>query len=154
MRALLQRVSGASVSIAGSVKSSIAEGFLILFGVKDTDTEADVEKLAQKISKLRVFSDAAGKMNLDIKQVGGEILLVSQFTLYADTRKGNRPGFSHAAPPELGEALYLLMADALRRSGITVETGEFGADMQVELVNDGPVTILIDSEELMQPRRS
>ena len=153
MRALIQRVSRASVSIDQVCKSSVNEGFLILLGVSQDDTEADGDWLVGKISKLRIFEDSEGKMNLDIHQVGGEILLISQFTLYADTRRGNRPGFSRSAEPLLAERLYNYVTMKLAESAILVETGVFGADMQVSLVNDGPVTILLDSADRLASRR-
>jgi D-tyrosyl-tRNA(Tyr) deacylase len=147
MRALIQRVSKASVSIDGELKAGIQHGFLILFGIGKEDGPEDVEYLAKKISGLRVFEDDEGKMNLSLSQVGGEILLVSQFTLYADTRRGNRPGFSNAAGPDLAIPLYEAMISKLKTYDIPVSTGEFGADMQISLINDGPVTILIDSSD-------
>ncbi len=154
MRALIQRVSRAEVTIEQVVKSSIGEGFLILLGVRVGDTREDADWLSAKIQNLRIFSDDEGKMNLSIKQTGGEILLISQFTLYADTRKGNRPGFSESAPPDEANALYEYMASSLRDAGISLGTGAFGADMQVSLINDGPVTILLDSEARHSARRS
>ena len=147
MRALIQRVSKASVSIGGEVKSDISRGFLILLGIGKTDGPEDIEYLAKKISGLRIFEDDQGKMNLNLSQVGGEILLVSQFTLYADARRGNRPGFSDAAGPDLAVPLYEEMIAKLKAYDIRVSTGEFGADMQISLVNDGPVTILLDSSD-------
>src|SRR5690606_31385858 len=123
-------------------------GFLVLLGVGPDDDDHVAAKLAEKVRKLRVFADDAGRMNLAVDQVGGGCLVVSQFTLYGDLRSGNRPGFSRAAPPELAERLYLSFAAALERSGVPVATGSFGADMAVELVNDGPVTLWLDSDEL------
>ncbi|KRM88152.1 D-aminoacyl-tRNA deacylase [Lacticaseibacillus thailandensis] len=148
MRIIAQRVSNASVTIAGREVGAIAGGFMVLVGVGPHDTAADADKLATKLAKLRVFSDDAGKMNLSIQDVGGAILSVSQFTLYADTKKGNRPSFTGAAGPELGRQLYQRFNDQLREHGLTVATGEFGADMQVALVNDGPVTIMLDTEAM------
>lgn len=147
MRAVVQRVSSASVSIAGQQTGAVGQGFLILLGVGPDDTEADVDYLVNKISKLRVFSDAHGKMNLALAAVGGGVLVVSQFTLYADTHKGNRPSFTKAADPALGERLYQAFLAAFARTGCPVAHGEFGADMQVSLTNDGPVTIIFDTEE-------
>ncbi len=154
MRLLVQRVSEAAVTIAGERKASISGGFLLFLGVGEGDTEEDADWLIKKAAGLRVFSDDEGKMNLNIKQVEGEILLISQFTLYADTRKGNRPSFTAAAPPEEGERLYHYVAEGLRKRNIPLKTGVFGADMQVSLINDGPVTILLDSAERKSPRRS
>jgi D-tyrosyl-tRNA(Tyr) deacylase len=145
MRAVLQRVSKASVKIDGKVVGEIDSGFMILLGVSDSDTEDDAKYLARKIHQMRVFEDLDGLMNLDIHQAGGAILSISQFTLYADTKKGNRPSFVKAARPEIAEPLYELFNAELRATGLVVQTGEFGADMKVSLVNDGPVTIVIDS---------
>ncbi len=145
MRLIVQRVTEASVAIEGKTVGAIKQGYMVLVGVGQGDTEVEVDKLAQKLVKLRVFSDAAGKMNLSIRDVAGQILSISQFTLYADTRHGNRPGFSLAGAPELGKRLYDLFNDQLRGLGLPVETGEFGADMAVSLVNDGPVTIILDT---------
>lgn len=146
MRALIQRVSKAEVSVKGKIVSSIGPGLLVLLGVKAGDSRADAAFLADKAAGLRIFEDDAGKMNLSVAQVGGEILVVSQFTLYGDCRKGRRPSFTEAAPPELAEALYLNFAEVLRERGLTVATGVFGAHMQVTLTNNGPVTLLLDSE--------
>jgi D-tyrosyl-tRNA(Tyr) deacylase len=145
MKAIIQRVSRARVLIDEKVNGEIKNGFLVLLGVHEEDTKEDADYLVRKISKLRVFSDADDKMNLDISQVNGSILSVSQFTLYAETKKGNRPSFVSAARPEISEPLYEYYNEEIRNLGITVETGIFGADMQVELVNDGPVTIEIDT---------
>lgn len=147
MRAVVTRVRSASVTIEGKENGRIGQGFLVLLGVGSEDTEETSERLAEKIAHVRVFSDAAGKMNLAIEAVGGAFLVVSQFTLYADVRK-RRPGFSHAAPPALAERLYEHFLAALRAKGFCVEHGEFGADMQVASVNDGPVTLLFDTDEL------
>jgi D-aminoacyl-tRNA deacylase len=147
VRAVLQRVSEASVHVAGTLIGETGKGFLILVCAMGGDSEAQAEKLAAKIAKLRVFKDDQGKMNLSVKDVGGSALVVSQFTLAADLR-GNRPGFSTAAPPDVGEALYLHFSKALAAEGIPVANGQFGADMAVSLVNDGPVTIWMDSEAL------
>ncbi len=146
MRALIQRVSEAEVTVAGEVIGRIGPGLMILVCAMDGDTEAEAERLAAKIARLRIFEDAAGKMNLSLLDTGGAALVVSQFTLAADTRRGNRPGFSTAAPPETGEALYLQFARALGDLGPQVETGRFGADMAVRLTNDGPVTIWLDTQ--------
>lgn len=147
MRALLQRVREAKVSVGGREIASIERGYLALLGVAEGDSEAELEWLAQKILKIRLFPDDAGKMNLSLLEVGGAILMVSQFTLLADTKKGNRPSFIGAARPEQGKAFYLKMIARLRELGVSVGEGEFGADMQVALVNDGPVTIWIDSRD-------
>lgn len=147
MRIVLQRVKSASVAIEGSVVGEINQGFLLLVGVGPDDTRDDVSYLARKIAGMRIFSDENGKMNLSIDQVGGKILSVSQFTLFADTKKGNRPSFTGAASPKVANKLYKEFNEILRTEyGLIVETGEFGADMQVSLVNDGPVTILLDTK--------
>lgn len=147
MRIVLQRVKSASVSIKGLVVGEIEQGFLLLVGVGPNDTRDDASYLARKIAGMRIFSDENGKMNLSIDQVGGKILSVSQFTLFADTKKGNRPSFTGAASPEAANKLYEEFNEILRMEyGLIVETGEFGADMQVSLVNDGPVTILLDTK--------
>ncbi|XEO94684.1 D-aminoacyl-tRNA deacylase [Latilactobacillus sakei] len=147
MKVVLQRVSQASVTIEEQVVGQINKGFLLLVGICDDDTEADLDYLVKKISQLRVFEDEAGKMNLALNQVDGAILSVSQFTLYASTKKGNRPSFTGAGQPEYAQKMYHLFNQKLAATGITVETGEFGADMQVALVNDGPVTILFDTRD-------
>ena len=147
MRIVLQRVKSASVAIEGSVVGEINQGFLLLVGVEPDDTRDDASYLARKIAGMRIFSDENGKMNLAIDQVGGKILSVSQFTLFADTKKGNRPSFTGAASSEAANKLYEEFNEILRMEyGLIVETGEFGADMQVSLVNDGPVTILLDTK--------
>ena len=143
MIALLQRVSQARVDIGGQTVGAIEQGLLVLVCAEPDDTEAVGQKLLAKILKLRIFSDAAGKMNRSLQDVGGGLLIVSQFTLAADTRSGNRPGFTGAAPPALGEALYDRLVALAREQHPVVHTGRFGADMQVHLVNDGPVTIPI-----------
>jgi D-tyrosyl-tRNA(Tyr) deacylase len=145
MRILLQRVSRASVTVDGDCVGAIARGYLALVGVTHSDTPATAARLAAKTARLRVFADAAGLMNLALGDVGGEVLAVSQFTLYADARKGNRPSFTCAAPAEHGEAVYKAFVEALRAEGVPVKTGVFGAHMQVELVNDGPVTVLLEA---------
>ena len=141
----MQRVTQARVEVAGEVVGAIGRGFLVLLGVARGDTAADVAYLAEKTAGLRVFEDDAGKMNLALQEVGGAVLAVSQFTLLGDCRKGRRPGFTDAAPPELADALYNDYVNALRAAGLTVATGVFRAEMQVFLVNDGPVTLLLDS---------
>ena len=147
MRIVLQRVKSASVSIEGTVVGEIEQGFLLLVGVGPDDTRDDASYLARKIAGMRIFSDENGKMNLSIDQVGGKILSVSQFTLFADTKKGNRPSFTGAASPEAANKLYEEFNEILRTEyGLIVETGEFAADMQVSLVNDGPVNILLDTK--------
>ena len=150
MRTVIQRVSYASVTIDGQVHGKIGKGYMILVGICDEDTEETVRKMAEKISKLRIFEDDAGKMNLSILQTGGAVLSISQFTLYAVCRKGNRPSFDKAGKPELAQRLYLYFNDVLRELGLHVEEGIFGAEMKVELLNDGPVTICLDSAELMK----
>ena len=147
MRAVIQRVSRASVEIDGETVGSIGKGFLVLLGVHSTDVIADADYIIKKVSGLRVFEDADGKMNLSLKQAGGEILLISQFTLFGDVRHGNRPSFIEAALPERAVPLYEYTVDRLR-ADFKVETGRFGADMKVSLVNDGPVTIMLDSKKL------
>ncbi|MCS7255736.1 MAG: D-aminoacyl-tRNA deacylase [Thermomicrobium sp.] len=148
MRVLLQRVSRASVTVDGQVVGAIGPGLLLLVGVRRGDDQATAEWMAQKVANLRIFEDEAGKMNRSVLEVGGSALVVSQFTLYADVRKGRRPSFIEAAPPEEARPLVDAFAAALRRLGLPVETGVFGAHMDVELVNDGPVTIWLDSAEL------
>jgi len=145
MKAVIQRVAQAAVAVDGSVVSRIDAGFLVLVGVERGDSEADAEYLARKISALRIFPDTAGKMNLSLADVSGEVLAVSQFTLCADTRKGNRPGFDRAAPPDEGKRLYGAFVSALQRRGVAAKTGVFGAHMEVSLTNVGPVTIIVDS---------
>ncbi|RFP90286.1 D-tyrosyl-tRNA(Tyr) deacylase [Rhodobacteraceae bacterium 63075] len=145
MRALLQRVKEAAVDVGEERMGACGPGLLVLVCAMQGDGEAEADKLAAKISKLRIFKDDAGRMNRSITDIGGAALVVSQFTLAADTSRGNRPGFSAAAPPEDGERLYEYFAEALRGLGIPVETGRFGADMQVSLVNDGPVTIWVET---------
>jgi len=145
MKAVVTRVSSASVEIDGVVTGEIGTGFLVLLGIKDGDTAADAEKLAGKVCNLRVFSDAGGKMNLDLEAAGGSLLVISQFTLYADC-KSRRPGFTAAARPDTAIPLYELFIDKCRKTGFQVETGKFGAMMNVSSVNDGPVTIILDTE--------
>jgi D-aminoacyl-tRNA deacylase len=148
MRAVVQRVSSASVSVAGEVTGRIELGFLVLLGIGADDGQEDVISLAQKIIGLRVFEDADGKMNLSLGDVGGAMLVVSQFTLFGDCRKGRRPSFIDAARPEVAEPLYQSFVAEVRGQGIVAETGRFQAEMQVSLVNDGPVTLLIDSRKV------
>ena len=147
MKALLQRVSGASVSVANEEVGRIGQGLVVFLGVASGDTEEDAQYLAQKIANLRLFSDEGGKFNLSALEIGGELLLVSQFTLLADTRKGRRPSFIDAAPPAQAEELFNYFVEQVRDSGLKVETGRFQQYMQVEIHNDGPVTILVDSKE-------
>ena len=151
MKAVIQRVSSASVMVEGKIVGEIEQGFLVLLGVKRGDTTEDAAYLARKIAKLRVFNDEAGKMNLSLEQVGGAVLAVSQFTLYASTRDGNRPGFSEAAAPDDGNRLYKTFCELLRNENLEVQTGIFQTEMKVSLVNDGPVTIIIDSSERLKP---
>lgn len=147
MIAVIQRVSEASVKIDGKIKGQIAHGFMILLGITHTDTQEDIEWLSKKIVGMRIFGDEEGKMNLDLNSVDGNILLISQFTLHASTKKGNRPSFIEAARPEVAIPLYEKMIAQLETDlGKKIETGEFGADMKVSLINDGPVTIVIDSK--------
>ena len=145
MRALLQRTSGARVRVDGEVVGEVGPGLVVLLGVGPDDDEAVADALARRVTELRIFDDADGKTNLSLVDVGGAVLVVSQFTLYADTRRGRRPGFTGAAAPEVAERLYLRFADALRALGVTVATGRFGSVMAVELVNDGPFTIWLDT---------
>lgn len=145
MRAVVQRVSAASVTVEGRKVGTIGPGLLVLLGVARGDIEKDGEYLAEKLAGLRIFEDEEEKMNRSVAQIGGSILLVSQFTLYGDVRHGRRPSFTQAAPPEEANRLYEDLAQKLRDKGLTVETGQFQAHMEVSLVNDGPVTILLDS---------
>ena len=147
MRVVLQRVSHASVTVEEKVIGQIQRGFLLLVGVTHDDAMEDMEYLVRKIVQMRIFEDEEGKLNRSIQDIGGEILSVSQFTLYADTKKGNRPSFSKAAPGDVAIEMFEQFNGLLRESGIPVETGQFGADMKVELLNDGPVTILLDSKK-------
>ena len=147
MRAIIQRVKNSSVSVDGEIKGSIGKGYNVLLGVMDGDTDAQSELLAAKIAKLRVFEDENGKMNKSILDIGGEILVISQFTLCADIKKGNRPSFTDSAPPAEADRLYRFFCDCLRSNGVEkVETGVFAADMLVEINNDGPVTIMMDTD--------
>lgn len=147
MRLVIQRVLRSTLQINGAVRSHINKGLLVLLGVEENDSPDDVDWLVSKTSQMRIFSDHEGKMNLDVKQVNGEIMVVSQFTLFASTKKGNRPSFIQSAKPEIAIPLYNLFLKKLSEVMPTpIKTGEFGADMQIELVNDGPVTIIIDSK--------
>ncbi|HNF47928.1 MAG TPA: D-aminoacyl-tRNA deacylase [Chitinophagales bacterium] len=147
MRAVIQRVAKASVTIDNKVNGSINSGLLVLLAIEENDTHTDIEWLSKKITQLRIFSDVDGKMNLSVKEIGGDILLISQFTLFASTKKGNRPGFTRSAKPEIAIPIYeqfiLSLQIQLQKK---IQTGIFGADMKVELLNDGPVTIIIDSK--------
>lgn len=145
MKTVIQRVKEASVEIDGKIHGKCGKGYMILVGISDDDTEYTVMKMAAKIANLRIFEDENGKMNLNIHQVDGSVLSISQFTLYADCRKGNRPSFTGAGKPEHAEKLYLQFNEELRKLNIHTEEGIFGADMKVALVNDGPVTIILDS---------
>ena len=148
MRSVVQRVEHASVTVDGECVGKIGKGFLVLLGVSDEDTQKDVEYMADKITGLRVFEDEDEKMNLSLTDIGGEILAVSQFTLYGDCRKGKRPSFCAAGAPEYANKLYEEFVGKVREKGIKTETGRFGADMKVELLNDGPVTLMLDSKKL------
>ena len=152
MRAVIQRVSSGSVTVDGNVVGQIGVGFLVLLGVRRGDTRDDAAYLARKIAKLRVFNDAAGKINLSLLEVDGAVLAVSQFTLYADTRGGNRPSFIEAAAPDDGKRLFETFCELLRDESIEVQQGIFQTDMKVALVNDGPVTIIVDSSERGRPK--
>jgi D-aminoacyl-tRNA deacylase len=147
MKAVIQRVTQASVTIDGKIKSSIGLGLLVLLGIEDSDTQEDIEWLSSKIINLRIFNDADGVMNISVKDANGDIILVSQFTLHASTKKGNRPSYIKAARPEIAIPLYEKMIVQLQNDlGKQIQTGEFGADMKVSLLNDGPVTIVMDSK--------
>ena len=155
MRAILTRVKSASVTIDGKVNGAIGPGFLILLGVGPNDTEKECRYLAEKALSLRIFEDENGKMNRGLDAIGGQVLVVSQFTLYGNCRKGRRPSFTDAAGPELGNALYEKFLAICEELGYPPQHGEFGADMQVESINDGPVTLILDTDQLMgEPRRS
>jgi len=153
VRALIQRVSRASVTVDGERLAEIGQGLVVLLGVAAGDTAEDAHRLARKTAEMRIFSDAAGRFDLSLLDVGGEALVVSQFTLLADARKGRRPSFTRAAPPEEAETLVEAFAAALRETGVEVRMGRFGARMLAEIHNEGPVTIFLDSEELERPRR-
>lgn len=153
MRACIQRVSRAQVTVDEQICGRIERGLLILLGVAQADTDDDAEKMADKIASMRIFEDGQGKMNLSIADVGGRMLVVSQFTLLADCRKGRRPSFVAAAPPAEADRLYQVFCREVARRGIEVATGRFQEHMYVELVNDGPVTIMLDSQDLARPRK-
>ena len=148
MRFVLQRVKHASVKVDGELIGSIGRGYMVLMGVSDTDTEEITDKMVDKMCKLRIFEDENGKTNLGLKDVGGSLLLVSQFTLYADCKRGNRPSFVKAGAPDMAKELYEYIISKCKEEIEIVEQGEFGADMKVELLNDGPFTVLLDSDEL------
>lgn len=148
MRFVVQRVTHASVTVDGNVIGKIGQGFMVLIGVSDEDTKETADKMVKKLLGLRIFEDENGKTNLDIHTVGGSLLLISQFTLYADCKHGNRPSFIKAGKPDMANAMYEYIIAKCREQVETVETGEFGADMKVELLNDGPFTILLDSDQL------
>jgi len=154
MRAIIQRVESASVEIGGKTVGQCDRGFLILLGVGENDTEAEVEKLWDKIFKMRIFPDGEHHTGASLADVDGQVLVISQFTLYADCRKGNRPSFAHAGAPDESKRLYELFVERARRDIAHVACGEFGADMQVSLVNDGPFTIYLDTDDLSRPRHS
>ncbi len=145
MRAVVQRVTGAKVSVDGQLKGEIGQGLLVLLAAADSDGPDQVRWMADKLSGLRIFADSQGKMNLDIKQIDGEMLIVSQFTLYGDCRKGKRPSFTGSARPEEAEKIYEMFIEAVTKKGIPVRCGVFGAMMEVELINDGPVTLIVDT---------
>ncbi len=149
MRALLQRVSSAQVKVKNKIVGAIDKGLLVFLGVTHKDSKTEAEFLAKKIAKLRIFNDSAGKMNLSIKDIGGALLVVSQFTLYANARKGNRPNYMDAAAPEHALSLYGYFQEELLKLGLEVSSGEFGASMEVSLLNEGPVTVLLDTNELL-----
>lgn len=147
MRAVIQRVSKASVVISGNTVAAIQNGLLVLLGIEEEDSQTDIDWLSRKIARMRIFSDEEGLMNKSLQDIGGEVIVVSQFTLFASTKKGNRPGFTRSAKPNIAIPLYKSFVDCLENDlGKKVQTGEFGADMKIELLNDGPVTICIDSK--------
>lgn len=149
MKIVLQRVKEAKVEVEGAVTGQIGQGYLLLLGVSNEDTQEIADKMIEKISRLRIFEDENGKINRSIEQVEGEVLVVSQFTLYADCRKGNRPSFTNAGAPQMAEELYEYMLTRCRELFRNTQSGEFGADMQVSLVNDGPFTLVLDSKEIL-----
>lgn len=149
MKFLIQRVSEAAVRVDDKEIGRISKGFMVLIGIAQDDTKEIADKMIDKMIRLRIFEDENGKTNLSLKDVGGSLLLISQFTLYADTRHGNRPGFTHAGKPDMAKPMFDYIVEKAKESGIPVETGEFGADMKVSLVNDGPFTILLESEALV-----
>ncbi|MCQ2401800.1 MAG: D-aminoacyl-tRNA deacylase [Lachnospiraceae bacterium] len=148
MRFVIQRVTNASVTVEGNVLGKIDKGFMVLIGIAQTDTKQIADKMVKKMCGLRIFDDENGKTNLDINSVGGSLLLISQFTLYADCRHGNRPGFTTAGKPDMASPLYEYIIEESRKYVSDVQRGEFGADMKVELLNDGPFTIILDSDDL------
>ena len=148
MKFVVQRVSQASVEVEGEILGKIGRGFMVLIGVADSDTEEIADKMIAKMLKLRIFDDAEGKTNLSIDDVGGELLLISQFTLYADCKKGNRPSFFHAGKPDMASKMYETIIRKCKDLGYKTERGQFGAEMKVSLINDGPFTIVMDSDEL------
>lgn len=148
MRFVIQRVTEASVTIEGNVRGAIKKGFMVLIGIENSDTQEIADKMIKKLLNMRIFEDEAGKTNLALSDVGGELLLISQFTLYADCKKGNRPSFTKAGAPDMASKLYDYIIEQCKIQGYKVEQGEFGADMKVSLLNDGPFTILLDSQEL------
>jgi len=147
LKALIQRVTRAAVTVNNEVVGKIGQGLVVLIGIASEDTEKDIDYLADKIAQLRIFSDADGKFNISALEIGGEMLVISQFTLLADTRKGRRPSFTGAAPPQQAETLFNIFVERMRNTGIKVETGRFQQHMLVEIHNDGPVTIMLDSKE-------
>ncbi|MDE7321929.1 MAG: D-tyrosyl-tRNA(Tyr) deacylase [Lachnospiraceae bacterium] len=149
MRFVIQRVKEAHVSVNGQIIGQIGHGLLVFVGVADSDNRQTADKMTDKLTKLRIFDDADGKTNLSISDVGGEFLVISQFTLYADCRKGNRPSFTLAGKPDMAEEMYEYIINAIQKKGFHVEHGEFGADMKVSLLNDGPFTLLLDSEDIV-----
>ena len=149
MKFVIQRVSNASCTVEGNITGSIQKGFLVLIGISDQDTIQIADKMIKKLLGMRIFEDSDGKTNLSLHDVNGELLLISQFTLYADCRKGNRPSFTDAGRPEMAEPMYEYILEACRKEIPVVEQGEFGADMKVALVNDGPFTVVLDSRDLM-----
>lgn len=149
MRFVIQRVTEASVTIDGKVRSAINKGFMVLIGIENSDTKDVADKMIKKLLNMRIFEDEQGKTNLALADVGGELLLVSQFTLYADCKKGNRPSFTKAGAPDMASELYDYIIEQCKRQNYKVEQGEFGADMKVSLLNDGPFTILLDSQDLL-----
>lgn len=149
MKFVIQRVTHASVTVDGAVLGKIEKGFMVLIGLEDSDTQAVADKMISKMLGLRIFEDEAGKMNLALKDVGGGLLLISQFTLYADCKKGNRPSFVKAGKPDMAEPMYEYIIEKCREQIENTQKGQFGADMKVDLLNDGPVTIVLDSHELM-----
>ena len=148
MKFVIQRVKKSSVTVDDKIIGSINKGFMVLIGISDTDTKDIADKMIDKMIKLRIFEDTDGKTNLSLNDVGGELLLISQFTLYAECKKGNRPSFINAGKPDMANGLYEYIIDKTKTYGLKVERGEFGADMKVELINDGPFTIILDSDKI------